>query len=94
MLKRNEEIMGLFCEVKGIRKRKTKKRGMSIGRKRENSEDTRLEYREVKLFTKRGVRTRRVWLSEEPLPLFVGGRRKAKQRWNPKTRNLGFGVLV
>lgn len=70
-LKRNKEIMGMFYEEKGVRRRRSRKIGRGMGRKRENSADTRLEYREMRLFTKRGVRTRRVWLSEEPLPIGV-----------------------
>ena len=74
-LKSNKEIMGIYCQVKGVRIRKSRKRERGMGRKRANSEDTRLEYREKRLYTKRGVKTRRVWLSEEPLPIGVRRRK-------------------
>ena len=65
------EITGLYYKEKGVIKRKTRKRGRGIGRKRERSNDTRIEYREMRYYTKRGLRTRRMWLSEEPLPLIM-----------------------
>ena len=80
MLNRNKEIMGLFYEEKGVRRRRSRKIGRGLGRKRENSMDTRLEYREMRFFTKRGVRTRRVWLSEEPLPLPIGLKGVGKEK--------------
>lgn len=61
--------MGVFYREKGIRKRKTKRREKGLGRKRESSKDTRVESREIRFYTKRGIRTRRMWISEEPLPI-------------------------
>ena len=60
LYKRNMEIMGLYVEEKGVIKRKSKKRLRGLGRKRESSMDSRIEYRDLRLFTKRGVRTRRM----------------------------------
>ena len=71
MFGRNGEVMGIFYEEKGVVRRRSKKRGKGMGRKRENSMDTRLEYREMRIYSKKGVKTRRVWMSEEPLPIGI-----------------------
>ena len=79
LFKRNPNIMGVLVKEKGVKglRRKTKSRVRGIGRIRANSVDTRLEYREMRITGKRGVRTRRVWVSVEPLPLrlnsYIGG---------------------
>ena len=72
LYKRNEEIMGLYYEEKGVITRKSRKRVKGLGRKSESSKDSRIEYREWKYYSKKGVRTRRMWLSEEPLPMIKG----------------------
>lgn len=73
LFKRNPNIMGMLVKEKGVRglRRKSSSRVRGIGRIRANSVDTRLEYREMRIFSRRGVKTRRVWVSVEPLPLGV-----------------------
>ena len=68
LYQRNLDIMGLYYEENGVIRRKSRNRVKGLGRKRENSIDSRIEYRDLKFYTKKGVRTRRMWLSEEPLP--------------------------
>lgn len=46
LYKRNEEIMGLYYEEKGVITRKSRKRVKGLGRKSESSKDSRIEYRE------------------------------------------------
>lgn len=80
LFNRNPNIMGVVVEEKGVRglRRKSRKRIRGLGRIRANSMDTRLNYKEVKIFSRRGVRTRRIWVSEEPLPLIGRGERRRK----------------
>ena len=72
LFKRNPNLRGVVLKEKGVRglRRKSISRVRGLGRIRGNSEDTRLEYRDMKIFGKRGVRSRRIWVSEEPLPLW------------------------
>ena len=72
LYQRNFDIMGLYYEEKGVIRRKSRSRVKGLGRKRENSIDSRIEYRDLKFFTKKGVRTRRMWLSECPVVHFRG----------------------
>ena len=75
LFKRNPNIMGVFIKEKGVwgLRRKSRIRLRGVGSIRPNSMDTRLEYRELRIFSRRGVRTRRVWVSMEPLPNILGG---------------------
>ena len=52
--------MGMFYEENGVIRRKTRKRVKGLGRKREISMNSRIEYRDLIYYTKKGVRTRRM----------------------------------
>lgn len=71
LYKLNLDIMGLYFEEKGVLRRKSVKRIKGLGRKRENSRDSRIDYRELNYYSKKGVITRRMWLSEESLPMKI-----------------------
>ena len=80
LYERNRDIMGVYCREKGVRRMKTQMKGKGVGRIREGSRDTRVERREIRLMTRSGLRTRRMWMSEEPLPL--GERDESIERSN------------
>ena len=80
LYKINIDIMGLYFEEKGVLRRKSVKRIKGLGRKREKSKDSRINYRELRYNSKKGVITRRMWLSEESLPICLY-RSTKKQRY-------------
>lgn len=65
--RRNMGVIGIYYMEKGVLRRKTRKKLRSLGVKKEGTLDSRISNKEWRRFTKKGVKTRKVWLSEKPL---------------------------
>ena len=84
--KRNKSILGIYYMEKGVIRRKTRKKLRRLGVKKEGTLDSRISSKEWRRFTKKGVKTRKVWLSEMPILLNRGNLKRKRKPYNLDNR--------